>query len=69
MPYKAMSKLIQQKNNEYMKGTVTKEEYDLWKETTEKQLDTFMALRRMTPDQYTELFGMLLDLSEDEPVV
>ena len=69
MPYKAMQKLIQQKNNEYMNGSVTKEEYNLWRETTETKLDTFMALNRITPNQYQELFSMLLDLSEDEPVV
>lgn len=69
VPYKAMQKLIQQKNNEYMNGSVTKEEYNLWRGTTETKLDTFMAFNRLTTSQYQELFGMLLDLSEDEPVI
>lgn len=63
-PYTAMQKLIQQKNIDYENGSVTKDEYVLWRKNTEKKLDAFNAMDRLTPDQYVELFGTLLDLSE-----
>lgn len=61
MAYKAMKKLIENQNNKLHNGTVTKEEYALFKTSSMNKLDTFLACDRLTATQYEELVGMLAE--------
>lgn len=60
MAYKTMKKLIENQNNKLHNGTVTKEEYALFKTSTMDKLDTFLTCNRLTTAQYEELVGMLV---------
>lgn len=59
MAYTCMKKLIQNENNKLANGTVTTEEYNLWKVQTQKKLDVFFACDRLTGAQYEELADMI----------
>lgn len=59
MAYKTMKRLIENQNNKLHNGTVTKEEYALFKTSTMDKLDTFLACNRLTTAQYEELVGMM----------
>lgn len=60
MAYTSMKKLITNQNIKYKNGSVTKQEYDLWKESTMTKLDVFLACNRVTVEQYEELVNMFL---------
>lgn len=62
MAYSVMKKLIQNESNKLSNGTITTEEYTLWKAQTQKKLDVFFACDRLTDSQYEELNGMLLTM-------
>lgn len=61
MAYKTMKKLIENQNNKLHNGTVTKEEYAIFKASSMDKLDTFLACNRLTTAQYEELVGMLAE--------
>lgn len=65
MAYTTMKKLIQNENIKFENGTVTEEEYKIWRTGTEKKLDTFLSLDRISISQYEELFGMLLRFPDE----
>ena len=53
-----MKKLIKNENTKLENGTITDEQYEIWKERTKKKLDVFLACDRLTSEQYEELDGM-----------
>lgn len=59
MAYTTMKKLITNQNNKLANGSITQEEYELFKVNTMKKLDVFLACDRLTASQYEELVGML----------
>lgn len=59
MAYTTMKKLITNQNNKLANGSITQEEYELFKMNTMKKLDVFLACDRLTSAQYEELVGML----------
>jgi hypothetical protein len=59
MAYTTMKKLITNQNNKLTNGTISQEDYDLWKESAQNKLDVFMACNRLTNAQYEELVGMI----------
>lgn len=59
MAYSTMKKLITNQNNKLTNGTITQDDYDLWKESTTNKLDVFLACNRITSSQYEELIGLL----------
>lgn len=59
MAYRTMKKLIENQNNKLKNGTVTKEDYEIFKASTMNKLDTFLACDRLTATQYEELVGMM----------
>lgn len=59
MAYTTMKKLITNQNNKLANGSITQEEYELFKVNTMKKLDVFLACDRLTSAQYEELVGML----------
>lgn len=59
MAYRTMKKLIDNQNNKLKNGTVTKEDYEIFKTSTMNKLDTFLACDRLTASQYEELVGMM----------
>lgn len=59
MAYRTMKKLIENENNKLENGTITQDEYDLFKANSMKKLDVFLACDRITSAQYEELVGML----------
>lgn len=59
MAYTIMKKLITNQNNKLTNGSITQEEYELFKVNTMKKLDVFLACDRLTSAQYEELVGML----------
>ena len=61
MAYTSMKRLITNENTKYNNGSITAEEYELWKETSQNKLDVFFACNRLTQTQYEELCGMLID--------
>lgn len=61
MAYTSMKRIITNENNQYNAGTVTVEEYNLWKVNTQNKLDVFFACNRLTKVQYEELCGLLID--------
>ena len=63
MAYSSMKKLITNENYKYNTGTITAEEYNLWKENTQNKLDVFFACNRLTQGQYEELCGLLMDVT------
>ena len=58
MAYTSMKKLITNENNKLKNGTITQEEYELFKVNSMKQMDVFLACDRITSSQYEELVGM-----------
>lgn len=59
MAYVTMKKLITNQNNKLANGSITQEEYELFKVNTMKKLDVFLACDRLTSAQYEKLVGML----------
>lgn len=59
MAYKTMKKLIENENAKLSNGTITQEEYDLFKVNTMKKLDVFLACDRLVTGQYEELVALL----------
>ncbi len=59
MAYRTMKKLIDNQNNKLKNGSVTKEDYEIFKTSTMNKLDTFLACDRLTASQYEELVGMM----------
>lgn len=59
MAYRTMKKLIENQNNKLHNGTITKEDYEIFKTSTMNKLDTFLACDRLTASQYEELVGMM----------
>lgn len=59
MAYRTMKKLIENQNNKLHNGTITKEDYEIFKTSTMNKLDTFLACDRLTATQYEELVGMM----------
>ena len=59
MAYTSMKKLITNENNKLSNGTITQEEYDLFKTNSMKKLDVFLACDRITLNQYEELVAMM----------
>ena len=59
MAYRTMKKLIENQNNKLKNGSVTKEDYEIFKTSTMNKLDTFLACDRLTASQYEELVGMM----------
>ena len=58
MAYTSMKKLIENANRKLNDGTMTQEEYELFKVNSMKKLDVFLACDRITSSQYEELVGM-----------
>lgn len=61
MAYTSMKRIITNENIKYNNGSITADEYELWKETSQNKLDVFFACNRLTQTQYEELCGMLID--------
>ena len=59
MAYTIMKKLIENQNNKLKNGTITAEEYELFKVNSMKKLDVFLACDRITSAQYEELVAMM----------
>lgn len=59
MAYTTMKKLITNQNNKLANGTITAEEYELFKANSMKKLDVFLACDRITSAQYEELVAMM----------
>ena len=59
MAYVTMKKLIENQNNKLANGTITAEEYELFKANSTKKLDVFLACDRITSAQYEELVAMM----------
>lgn len=59
MAYSTMKKLINNQNNKLANGTITEDDYNIWKESTINKLDVFLACNRMISAQYEELVGLL----------
>lgn len=63
--YTLMRRLIENENNKYHNGMVTKDEYLQWQASTQNKLDVFFAGNRLTQAQYEELSGMFIDVTAD----
>lgn len=61
MAYMSMKRIIANENNQFNAGSITFDEYNLWKETTQNKLDVFFACNRLTQTQYEELCGLLIN--------
>ena len=59
MAYITMKKLITNENNKLANGTITVEEYEIWKVSTQNKLDVFYGCNRLTTEQYEELVAMM----------
>ncbi len=58
MAYSTMKKLITNANGKLQDGSLTKEQYDEYREGQQKKLDVFFATGRLTEAQYEELTRM-----------
>jgi hypothetical protein len=58
MAYSTMRKLINNQNNKLNNGTITQDDYNIWKESAQNKLDVFLACNRLTSAQYEELVGL-----------
>lgn len=58
MAYSMMKKLIKNVNAQYNEGSLTKEEYDAYKESIQVKIDVFYTTNRLTENQYEELSNM-----------
>lgn len=63
MAYMSMKRIITNENDQFNAGSITSDEYNLWKEITQNKLDVFFACNRLTQTQYEELCGLLIDTS------
>ena len=59
MAYSTMKRLIENENNKLTNGTITAEDYDIWKDAAQNKLDVFLACNRLTQKQYEELVSLL----------
>ena len=59
MAYRTMKKLIENENNKLENGTITHDEYDLFKANSMKKLDVFLSCDRITAAQYEELVALM----------
>lgn len=59
MVYNSARLLIQNTLNKKENGSMTEDEFNLWKETMENKLNVFYLMNRLTESQYKELSSML----------
>lgn len=59
MAYTAMKNLINNAINKFKNGTITSEEYGVFKTNTMNKLDIFLTCDRLTSEQYEELVRMM----------
>lgn len=59
MVYNSARLLIQNTLNKKENGSMTEDEFNLWKETMENKLNVFYLMNRLTESQYRELSSML----------
>ena len=58
MAYITMKKLILNAKAHLSDGSWEKEQYEVYRESTQRKLDVFYANNRLTENQYEELTGM-----------
>lgn len=59
MVYNSARLLIQNALNKKENGSMTEDEFNLWKETMENKLNVFYLMNRLTESQYRELSSMI----------
>ena len=64
MAYTTMKKLIENTVAKYERGSMTREEYEAYRESTQRKLDVFFANGRLTEEQYEELTHLWVEVED-----